>query len=74
MADRLRQVIASSPVVLPDGSSLELTASVGVAVCPEDGPGSGALMELALARVEIAKRSGRNRVVSTGAAPQKLAG
>jgi diguanylate cyclase (GGDEF)-like protein/PAS domain S-box-containing protein len=74
MADRLRQVIASCPVVLPDGSSLELTASVGVAICPEDGPGSGALMELALARVEIAKRSGRNRVVSTGAAPQKLAG
>jgi diguanylate cyclase (GGDEF)-like protein len=74
MAERLRQVIASCSATLPDGSNLALTASIGVAMCPEDGPGEQALYDLALARVEIAKRSGRNQVVSSGPPAQKRAG
>lgn len=74
MAERLRQVIGACCASLPDGSTFPVTASVGVAMCPEDGPSDKNLFEIAAARVEIAKRSGRNRVVSAGAVEQKLAG
>ncbi len=74
MAERLRQVVATCGVSLPDGSTFPITASIGVAMCPEDGSGGKSLFELATARVELAKRAGRNCVVSTGATEQRLAG
>ena len=62
IAEGLRHAIASSPVVLADGTSLELTASLGVAV--QDGhPDYERVLSRADAAMYQAKRGGRDRVV-----------
>ena len=62
IAEGLRHAIASSPVVLADGGSLELSASLGVAV--QDGhPDYERVLARADAAMYQAKRGGRNRVV-----------
>lgn len=74
LAERLRAMVTEQTLKLPDGSPLPLTASLGVASCPEDGTTKNAVLDLAASRVELAKRSGRNRVVCQGSAGQKQAG
>ncbi|QDW65950.1 diguanylate cyclase [Luteimonas granuli] len=62
IAEGLRNAIASSPVVLADGTSLPLTASIGVAV--QDGhPDYERVLARADAAMYQAKRGGRDRVV-----------
>jgi diguanylate cyclase len=62
IAESLRRQIAQSPITLPNGQTLALTASIGVA--GHDGhPDYERLMARADAAMYAAKRQGRNRVV-----------
>ncbi|MNT00218.1 Diguanylate cyclase DosC [compost metagenome] len=62
IAESLRRQIAQSPISLPNGQTLGLTASIGVA--GHDGhPDYERLMARADAAMYAAKRQGRNRVV-----------
>ena len=63
LAQRLRTVIAEQHMVMPDGQKQRLTASVGVACCPGDGAILQAVLDRARARVETARRCGRDRVI-----------
>ena len=61
-AERLRQRIEESPVLLEDGRSLVVTASIGIAsMCGADAAGEAALSRADQALYR-AKRGGRNRV------------
>jgi len=63
-AERLRSALASSPVALPTGGSLTVTASFGVASqpeCPQPARAS-CLLTLADTRLYAAKAAGRNCV------------
>ncbi|MEE9211815.1 MAG: diguanylate cyclase [Phycisphaeraceae bacterium] len=73
LAQRLCTVIAEQHVVMPDGQKQRLTASVGVACCPGDGTTLQAVLDRARARVETARRCGRDRVVSNDARARKRA-
>lgn len=67
LADRLRQEIADHRVCVSDGSTLQLSASIGVAACPDDaGPGVN-LLELAVSRALIARARGYGQIVCEGA-------
>jgi diguanylate cyclase (GGDEF)-like protein len=63
-AERLRQGLESTPVRLPDGGRIHITASFGVADRDEisGSPGSDLLVSLADRRLYDAKAAGRNRV------------
>jgi two-component system, cell cycle response regulator len=63
-AERLRQGLESSPVRLPEGGRIHITASFGVADRDEisGGTGSDLLVSLADRRLYEAKAAGRNRV------------
>ncbi|MEN1939601.1 diguanylate cyclase [Luteimonas sp. MJ174] len=62
IAEGLRNAIASGPVLLADGSALQLTASIGVAM--QDGhPDYERVLARADAAMYQAKRGGRDRVV-----------
>jgi diguanylate cyclase (GGDEF)-like protein len=74
LAERLRQVIGSEELRLPDGDRTRVTASVGVASCPTDTPTGTNIVELAAARMELAKRKGNDCVVAEGPDPLKRAG
>ena len=62
MAERLRTIVATSPVVLPDGQSINITLSLGVAVLPDDADTVDAILIAADAAMYHAKHNGRNRV------------
>ncbi|HWH85114.1 MAG TPA: EAL domain-containing protein [Burkholderiaceae bacterium] len=55
---KLTQALAA-PVNLPGGQTLRISASIGVALCPEHAGDSGALMRQADAAMYRAKRGGR---------------
>jgi diguanylate cyclase (GGDEF)-like protein/PAS domain S-box-containing protein len=74
LAERVREVIAAIPVQLIDGSPWSLTASIGVVTHPSEGTGADDLVSLAEARVEAAKRAGRNCVVAGPRFPHRQAG
>ncbi|MEE2952078.1 MAG: PleD family two-component system response regulator [Pseudomonadota bacterium] len=61
-AERVRETISTCPVVLPDGQSLDVTLSAGVAVFPDDGESPLTLMRRADEALYRAKHAGRNRV------------
>jgi diguanylate cyclase (GGDEF)-like protein len=65
-AERVRDLIASLSVS-HEGKAIRCTVSIGVAsvVCT-DGPTADALVSVADRRLYLAKRGGRNRVVSSG--------
>lgn len=64
IAERLRARIAASPLLLPDGAPLGLTASIGVACTglPEEAVDPDHLFQRADAALYAAKAAGRNRV------------
>lgn len=65
----LRQILARTPVELPDGSiRADITISGGVACFPADGADVSQLLRQADARLFVAKRDGRNRIVGANAA------
>ena len=63
MADRLRQVVSEQHFSLPDDRMWKLTASIGVSASPQDGQAADAVLRRAGDRLELARRSGRDRVV-----------
>lgn len=65
VSDRLRRVISETPVRLPSGEVLEITASIGVALgtgCGHQSEDVAALIELADQALLRSKHLGRNRV------------
>lgn len=62
-AERLRQLVASTPQVLQDGRVVNLTMSVGVAVFPDHGEDASSLIAAADQAMYRAKALGRNRIV-----------
>jgi diguanylate cyclase (GGDEF)-like protein/PAS domain S-box-containing protein len=66
LGQRLREAVGEEALVLPTGATWPVTASVGVATCPVDGNRPHELLDLAIVRVTLAKRAGRNCVVATG--------
>lgn len=67
-AERLRIAIAETPVVIGDGCSLQLTASIGVAGREPGGASLDGLLSAADRAMYRAKTGGRNRVVADTAA------
>lgn len=68
-AERLRQMRASEPALLADGTRLQVTASLGVAIFRgTEYLSREAFVELADRELYRAKAEGRNRVCSTGPA------
>lgn len=61
IAERLREAVAAAPLVL-DGTSVDLTVSVGVAILREHGADLTDLLTAADHALYRAKRSGRNQV------------
>jgi diguanylate cyclase (GGDEF)-like protein/PAS domain S-box-containing protein len=62
-AERLRQLVSSSPQKLDNGRSVNLTMSVGVAIFPDHGADASALIAAADQAMYHAKAAGRDRVV-----------
>ena len=50
----------------PIAAGLRVTASLGVALAPDDADTSSSLLRAADVRMYVAKRDGRNRVVHAG--------
>jgi diguanylate cyclase (GGDEF)-like protein len=64
--EEIRQLIASTPIVLPRHAALgPLTVSIGVASWPHDGQPIDEVLARADARLFEAKQLGRNRIVGT---------
>jgi diguanylate cyclase (GGDEF)-like protein len=63
VAERIREAIAAEPISLEDGTTLRVTASVGVAIFPRDATAELLLVEKADRALYMAKRDGRNRTV-----------
>ncbi len=64
LGERVRQVIAAVPVQLADGDAWGMTASVGIVSIPGQGGEVHDIITRAEARVETAKRNGRNCVIA----------
>lgn len=62
VAERIRSVVASQPIELPDGGSIRVTVSLGVATFPHDAQAEEHLVSAADLALYQAKRRGRNRV------------
>jgi diguanylate cyclase (GGDEF)-like protein len=78
IAERLRHAISSSPVVVGDGMSVEVTISVGTATFPLHGTAQDELVMAADRALYAAKCKGRNRidvgaVTDAGSAPGMIA-
>ena len=67
VAERVRQHIAQTPFAIGEGTSIEVTASVGVATLRHAGDDVAALMKRADLGLYEAKQSGRNKVVARAA-------
>jgi len=64
--DALREAIVNAPIALPGRDrTVNVTFSAGVAALPNDGLDAADLLAAADERLFLAKRSGRNRVVSS---------
>lgn len=62
LAERIRQVIAKSPIPVADNLQIHITVSVGVAVFPDHAQNEIGLVRAADAALYKAKQLGRNRV------------
>ncbi|MFP5502559.1 MAG: diguanylate cyclase, partial [Candidatus Sericytochromatia bacterium] len=61
LAERVREAIASTPLPGPDGETLHVTVSVGVATYPLHGHDEESLLEAADKALYVSKARGRNR-------------
>lgn len=68
VAERIRSVVAREPIELPDGGSLRITVSVGIATFPGGARDEQQLVSAADLALYQAKRTGRNRVCVADAA------
>jgi diguanylate cyclase (GGDEF)-like protein len=62
VGERIRRMVADTPVSLADGGEINLTVSVGVACFPLGGDCAESLVEHADKALYAAKRAGKNRV------------
>ncbi len=62
LADRLRTLIAETPIALPAGGEISITVSIGIASYPHCADTSQLVIERADQALYVAKQSGRNRV------------
>ena len=67
VAEKIRSRIEAEPFRLPDGGTIPLTVSIGVAQFPEDTGDYAWLVELADQAMYEAKKSGRNAVFPASA-------
>ena len=77
-ADQVAAVAAAMSKALAapcqvDGHPLDLTASIGISLCPDDGQDAGRLVERASAALYSAKVLGSGRIVFAGAVPEATA-
>ncbi|SDF67590.1 GGDEF domain-containing protein [Klenkia brasiliensis] len=73
-AAELVAAVRAAPLVLPDGTELRLTVSVGVAHAPEHARDVRALYSAADSALYVVKRAGRDGcAVAAGARPARLA-
>ena len=73
LAERIRKAIEAQQVVF-EGAHLAVTASLGLALWPEDGREQEALLGAADRALYAAKQEGRNRVVAAATLPAPAAG
>jgi diguanylate cyclase (GGDEF)-like protein len=66
MAERIRAALEEADIVAGD-VSLQVTASLGVAIWPQDGASPESLLAAADRALYAAKSAGRNRVVRASA-------
>ncbi len=66
LAERLRESLALHDIPLSVGGRWSITTSIGVVSCPIDGRDVHDLYDLAMSRLETARRSGRDCIISTG--------
>jgi diguanylate cyclase (GGDEF)-like protein len=66
LAERLRRLVAETPVVIEATIQFDITVSLGVAFFPADGATIDDVLIAADAAMYRAKRTGRNRVCITG--------
>ncbi len=64
VADRIRRAIEVWDFDVPAGQPIEITATFGLATCPEDGSSPEDLLLRADERLYRAKRAGKNRVLA----------
>lgn len=64
-AEKLRSMLAESPLKTPDGSVIPLQMSLGVACYPEDGQDVNTLITLADANLYLSKSRGGNTITGT---------
>ncbi|MFW7381071.1 MAG: GGDEF domain-containing protein [Oligoflexus sp.] len=69
-AERIRQKIAETEFPIDDYHKVKLTASIGVASCPEHGSSKEELLRMADESMYRSKKSGKNRVLVVGEQPQ----
>lgn len=66
--DEVRVAIGLRAIALPRGGTGHITVSIGVAAYPADGTAPDELLDVADARLYVAKEAGRNRIVATAQA------
>jgi two-component system cell cycle response regulator len=71
-AERLRQQVAGTPFRIPDGSTIDVTVSIGVACAGVEDATADDLIKRADVALYQAKQSGRNRVI--GATSSSVSG
>lgn len=64
LAERLVEVVATTPYVLPDQQEIKVTLSAGAAWYPEDAADPAGLIAAADLALYTAKRAGRNRAMA----------
>lgn len=74
LAERLRQTLAGHHVPITAGGRWSITTSIGVVSCPDDGLHVHDLYDLAMSRLETARRTGRDCIISTGRPEDRQAG
>ncbi len=66
VAEKVRHAVEGLRVDIGDGEMVDFTVSIGAATYPDDSDTGDDLMALADEALYVAKRTGRNRVVSAG--------
>jgi diguanylate cyclase (GGDEF)-like protein len=64
--DAIRATLRETHIVLPNGATVRVTFSAGIAAWPEDGTGVLKLLQVADDRLLAGKRGGRDAVIAVG--------
>lgn len=62
LAERILRTLSAQQLTAPCGTSISVTASIGIAAFPEDGPNAAEIIKRADLALYAAKAGGRNRV------------